>query len=51
MVWNFVWKMLFRHMWAAGFNFSESDAAQSQGDQKQKVSYLIDRISRQDRKR
>ena len=51
MVWYFVWKMLFRHMWAAGFDFNESDAAQSQGDQRQKVSYLIDRISRQDCKR
>jgi hypothetical protein len=50
-VWQFIATMLFVHMDSAGYDFDESDAARMQGDPKDEVSYLIDRISRSDRKR
>lgn len=51
MIWYFVSTMLFSHMWAAGFDFDERDAAQMQGDPRDEVNYLIDRIAKEDRKR
>lgn len=50
-VWYFVSTMLFSHMWAAGYDFDERDAAQMQGDPRDEVNYLIDRIAKEDRKR
>ena len=51
-VWYFVSLMLFIHMWAAGFDFDEkTDAIHMQGDPRDEVNYLIDRISKGDRKR
>jgi hypothetical protein len=51
MIWYFVSTMLFSHMWAAGYDFDERDAAQMQGDPRDEVNYLIDRIAKEDRKR
>ncbi|MDY0167612.1 MAG: phage exclusion protein Lit family protein [Thermoguttaceae bacterium] len=51
MVWYFVSTMLFIHMWSAGYDFDESDAIHMQGDPKDEVNYLIDRISRFERKK
>jgi Peptidase U49 len=51
MVWFFISTMLLCHMWAAGFDFDNRDAAQMQGDPRDEVNYLINRIANEDRKR
>jgi hypothetical protein len=52
MVWFFVARMLLIHMWSAGFDFdSEQDAFHMQGDPRDEVNHLIDRISNGDKKR
>lgn len=51
MVWYFVSTLLFIHMDSAGFDFDERDAIHMQGDPRDEVNYLIDRIARGDRKR
>jgi hypothetical protein len=51
MIWFFVSKMLFIHMWSAGFDFDESDLVHMQGDPRDEANYLIDRISKGIRKR
>ena len=52
MVWYFVSTMLFLHMWSAGYDFDpEKDAIHMQGDVRDEVNYLIDRISKGDKKR
>lgn len=50
-VWLSVATMLFIHMDSAGYKFDESDAIHMQGDPRDEVNYLIDRISRCDRKK
>ena len=50
LVWKFVSLMLSGHMRAAGFNFDEDDAKHMQGDPRDKVNHLINRIVDQDRK-
>lgn len=51
MVWYFVSTMLFIHMWSAGYDFDEDDAVHMQGDPRDEVNYLIDRISKFERKK
>lgn len=52
MVWFFVARMLSIHMWSAGFDFDpEQDAVHMEGDPKDEVNHLINRISTGDRKR
>jgi len=51
MTWDFVSIMLFVHMRCAGFDFNEQDALQMQGDPRDEVDYLINRIAQMDRKR
>ena len=51
LIWDFVSMMLFNHMGSAGFDFDETDAEHMQGDSRDEVNYLIDRISKRDRKR
>lgn len=51
MVWYFVSIMLFIHMWSAAYEFDESDAIHMQGDPREEANYLIDRISRFQRKK
>ena len=51
-VWYFVFNLLFIHMWSAGFDFDpQHDAGHLQGDMRDQVNYLIDRIANGDRKR
>lgn len=49
-LWQSVATMLFIHMGSAGYGFDESDAIHMQGDPRDEVNYLIDRISKFERK-
>lgn len=51
MVWYFVSTMLFMHMWSAGYDFDQDDAVHMQGDPRDEANYLIDRISKFERKK
>jgi hypothetical protein len=50
-VWESIALMLFVHMTSAGYEFDERDATHMQGDPRDEVNYLIDRISNFERKR
>jgi hypothetical protein len=50
-VWQSIATMLFIHMDSAGYDFDESDAVRMQGDPRDEVSYLIDRIAHRDHTR
>jgi hypothetical protein len=50
-VWQFIATMLFIHMDSADYDFDESGAIHMQGDPRDEVNYLIDRISRFERKK
>lgn len=50
-VWQAVETMLFVHMYSAGYDFDDSDAIHMQGDPRDEVNYLIDRISKFERKK
>jgi hypothetical protein len=50
-IWDFISTMLFVHMIAAGFVFTEADGVHLQSNSKDEVNYLIDRISKRDRAR
>lgn len=50
-VWQFIAIMLFLHMDSAGFDFDEGDAICMQGDPRDEVNYLINRISKFERKK
>jgi hypothetical protein len=50
-VWYSVATLLFIHMGSAGYEFDAEDAKHMQGDPRDEVSYLIDRISRFERKK
>jgi len=50
-VWQSVATMLFIHMESASFDFDETDAIHMNGDPRDEANYLIDRISRFERKK
>jgi hypothetical protein len=50
-IWDSVATMLFIHMGSAGYDFDESAAIHMRGDPRDEVNYLIDRISRSERKK
>jgi hypothetical protein len=50
-VWQSIATMLFVHMDSAGYDFDASDDVRMQGDPRDQVNYLIDRIARSDRTR
>jgi hypothetical protein len=50
-VWQSVSTLLFIHMRSASYEFDDNDALHMQGDPRAEASYLIDRISRFDRKK
>ncbi|MBL4883561.1 MAG: hypothetical protein JKY95_03360 [Planctomycetaceae bacterium] len=51
MVWDFVARMLYVHMWNAGYIFDKDYGEHVKGDSKVEVNYLIDLISKWDRNR
>jgi hypothetical protein len=50
-IWDFVATMLRLHMHSAGYDFNDCDAEQMMHDPRDAANYLIDRISKCDRKR
>jgi hypothetical protein len=48
-VWQSVATLLFIHMWSGGYDFDESDGTHMQGDPRDEVNHLIDRMSRSER--
>ncbi|MEX2185146.1 MAG: phage exclusion protein Lit family protein [Pirellulales bacterium] len=51
LVWYFVSNVLFLHIHTAGYEFDDSDLPRMQCPLHEQVNYLIDRISKQDKKR